>query len=781
MNRKQRRADAKAGNGANPVGELLNAALQHHQNGRLEEAASLYSQILEADPRHADANHLLGVIAFQLGRNELAVDLIGIAIAANRSNPAFHSNLGNALNGMGRPDDALAAYDTALRLRPDYADAHSNRGSILEVMGRLDEALTACDRALRLRPDYADAHYNRGNILREMKRLDDAMAAYDRALKLQPDYLKAHNNRGKTLLTLKRYEEALSCFNKALSIDLEFAAAHNNRAVALIALRRFEEALVDCEIAFSLNPDLPETYLCFGNALVGLDRQLEAVPYYGKAIELKPDFAAALYGRADALKFLKRTTEALADLKEAFSLDPDLDDLHGAYVSAKISEFDWSQIDTELAGFEEAIRASGRIVNPWTALSILDAPDLHWKIAGEYAREKFPVSGDASRFKPKVGGEKIRLGFFSSDFRTHPVSQLIVELIETIDRDRFALVGFAFGPEAQDEMAKRISSAFDELIDVRRLSDKEVSQKSREMGIDIAVDLNGYTGHSRTSIFADRCAPVQVNYLGYPGTMAAEFMDYIIADEVVIPPRLQSFYSEKIAYLPETFLPIDSKTEISSTIISRREMELPENATVFCCFNSNYKINPAIFDIWMRVLREAEGSVLWLRQLPELARANLEQEARKRGVDSGRIIFAKPIPFDEHLARHRLADVFLDTFPYNAHTTASDALRAGLPVLTYSGKSFASRVAASLLNAVGLPELVTESEAQYEAAALRFALDPEHRDSIRQKLAANLAQAPLFNTARMARHVEAAFEAMHRIQLSGSLPQNIKIEAIEDQ
>jgi predicted O-linked N-acetylglucosamine transferase (SPINDLY family) len=368
---------------------------------------------------------------------------------------------------------------------------------------------------------------------------------------------------------------------------------------------------------------------------------------------------------------------------------------------------------------------------------------------------------------------KIRIAYYSADFLNHATAHLMAELFERHDKEKFELIAFSFGPDANDEMQVRVSQAFDQFIDVTALSDLEVAQLSRELGIDVAVDLKGLTQDSRLGIFSYKAAPIQVSYLGYPGTLGADYIDYLIADKTLIPVQSQQHYSEKIVYLPNSYQVNDRHRVIAPTQFTKQELGLPQDAFVFCCFNNNFKITPDVFDTWVRILKAVDKSVLWLFQDNPTAATNLQKEAALRGLDPTRLVFAKRMDLPEHLARHKSADLFLDTLPYNAHTTASDALWAGLPVLTCMGESFASRVAASLLNAIGLPELITQTPEDYEALAIELATNPGKLQSIKAKLAANRLTTPLFDTALFTKHIEAAYVQMYQRYQADLPPEHI--------
>ncbi|HWU25440.1 MAG TPA: hypothetical protein VN154_03475, partial [Rhizomicrobium sp.] len=435
---------------------------------------------------------------------------------------------------------------------------------------------------------------------------------------------------------------------------------------------------------------------------------------------------------------------------------------------------DWAGREAGLAELVRRIEDGEKATPPFPVLALIDSPDIQFKAAAIHARERADIARGAV-VAPHRGHARIKLGYFSADFHDHATAVLMAELFERHDRARFELFAYSFGPDLHDSMRKRLVGAFDHFLDVRFLSDEAIAALARHHGIDIAIDLKGCTGDARPAIFARRTAPVQVNYLGYPGTLGASWYDYIIADTALIPVQDRVHYAEKIVALPDSYQPNDLQRPIAATPLSRTDLGLPEHAFVYCCFNNSYKITPAVFQRWMRILARVDRSVLWLLDENPLARENLRTSAKQLGISAERLVFAPRTPLSDHLARHRLADIFLDTLPYNAHTTASDALWAGLPVLTQMGHSFAGRVAASLLQAVGLPELITRSGEAYEAAAIALAHDPRELAALKQKLAANRKTAPLFDAARFACHIERAYAAMHVRSQSGLPPDHITV------
>ena len=758
---------------------LFQKALALHQQGQLAQAESLYRAILQHTPRHFDALHLLGVIACQHQHYESAVQLIDAALQLDPKSAAAHSNLGIALFELKRPAEALTSYDRALAIQPDYAEALNNRGTALRDLERDAEALASYDNALAVRPDYVEALLNRGRALHHLGRHATALASYDQALALKPEDAETLLVRGNILCELKRPEEALAVYDHVLTLRPDDAEALNNRGEALRHLRRNEEALAFYDRALAIKPDFVQALNNRGIVLFALERHDEALASYDRALALRPDYAEVLNNRGNALSDLGRHEDAAAAFERLLAVRPDYENARGNILRARMQCCDWRDYDRNIAAMVGDVAAGKRAAYPFIFVSASASPGNQLICARTYNDYKHPKVELALWNGERYRHDRIRIAYLSADFRGHAVAYLIAELFETHDRARFDTIAISFGRDSADGMRKRLEAAFDRFIDVRGKSDRDVALLLREMEVDIAVDLAGYTKDSRTGILAFRPAPIQVNYLGYPGTMGAAYVDYILADRIVIPEGQRHFYSESVAYLPDTYQPNDSKRRIGAQTPTRHEAGLPEAGFVFCSFNNNFKITPPVFDTWMRLLRQVAGSVLWLLEDNEAATRNLRREAEARGVAPDRLVFAPRRPTEDHLARHRLADLLLDTLPYNAHTTASDALWAGLPVVTCLGSSFAGRVAGSLLNAVGLPELVTATLADYEALALELARDTDKLAAIRAKLARNRSVFPLFDAARFRRHIESAFVTMWERSQRGEPPAAFAVAPID--
>ncbi len=763
----------------NPAAVVLQARFNKgvalHRQEKLMEAERIYGEVLQQQPNHFGALHLLGVIAAQTRRTERAVELIRKAIGLNAKVADAHNNLGSALLDLKRPAEALASCDTAIALKPDYAEAYSNRGTALQDLKRPEEAVANYDRAIALKPDFVEAYYNRGNALKDLKRLEEALASYDKVIGLKPDFAEAYSNRGIALHELKRSEEALASYDKAIALKPDSAEAYSNRGIALHDLQRPEDALASYDRAIALKPDYAEAYCNRGIALQHLKRTADALASYDKAIALKPDYAEAYNNHGSVLNDLKRPEEALASYDRAIALKPDLAEVEGLRLHTKMHLCDWSNFENECAHLISAVRNGKENTQPFPFLALPSSSDDQLQCARLYIANKHPPSDKPIWRGERYNHDRIRVAYASADFRQHPVSLLMAGMLECHDKSRFDITAISFGPDDSSEMRQRLKAAFEHFIDAKTYSDNQISSLVKELEVDILVDLMGFTGDSRTGLFARRPAPIQVNYLGYPGTMGTQYIDYIIADRIVIPEDQQDFYAEKVVYLPNSFQPTDRKRRIADKTFTRAEAGLPQEGFVFCCFNSNYKITPGVYDSWMRILNHVDDSILWLVAQSPTVERNLRNETVARGVNAERLIFAPLMALPEHQARLRLADLFLDTLPYNAGTTASDMLWAGLPVLTRIGDTFVGRMAASVLNAIRMPELVTTTPEAFEQMAIDLATHPEKMATIKHKLTENRLTTPLFDTKLFTKHIEAAYTAMYERHKADLAPDHIVI------
>ena len=709
------------------------------------------------------------------GQIQEALDSVEALIRDYPKEALLYNISGVCYKASGQLDAAVESFEKALAIKPDYIEACYNLGIVFMGLSQLDDAVKSYEKALILKPNYAEAHYNLGIAFKKLGQLDAAVEHYEKAIAIQPDYAEAHNNLGNTFLDLGQQDAALKSYKKALTFKPNYAEAHNNLGNAFKKLGQLDDAVKSYEKMLALKPDDAETHNNLGIVYMQLDQTDVALKWYEKALTIKPDYADAHANRGNAMKRLKRMDEALASYKSAIALDPELVFILGDIYVTKMRLCIWDDLASHLNELVNKINNGEKALNPFIALALIDDPEIQRKAAEIYANEAYPQSHVLPKIERYQKHKKIRIGYFSADFRDHPVAHLTAELYEIHDRERFEIHAFSFGPDTEDEMNLRIKKGVDHFHEVRKMSHEDTAVLARSLEIDIAVDLGGYTQDCRTEIFAMSAAPIQISYIGYPGTMGANYYDYLVADETLIPEKNQKYYTEKIAYLP-SYQVNDSKQSLPEAVFSRQDLGLPKTGFVFCCFNNTFKFTPATFDGWGRILKQVDNSVLLIYVDDETAKINLTKEIVLRGIQPNRLIFAERLPKLEYLARYRLADLFLDTLPYNAGTTASDALRMGLPVLTCMGSSFVSREAASVVNAINLPELITSTQEQYESVAIELATNPEKLKIIKDKLVDNLATAPLYDTPLFTRHLESAYLTMYDRYQQGLDPEHIYVE-----
>jgi predicted O-linked N-acetylglucosamine transferase (SPINDLY family) len=641
--------------------------------------------------------------------------------------------------------------------------------------GNLSEAARIYAEILRSNSKNFDALYALGIVHFDRGGFDEARRVLAEAVKLNPQSPDALFAHGCSLQRLNRHGQALAAFDQALALNGEYDWALLRRADALRSLGRLRDALEAYDFYLARNPNVAEAWHNRGVALSEFKRFEDAVSSFGKALDLRPDSAESWHNRGTAQVELKNYQEAVLDYEKAVALRPELPYARGNLLLARLQCCDWRDFAQERTAIAAGLRAGSPTIVPFGNLMISDSPANQFQCAKLWM-ERHGVAAHSLWRGERYDHKRIRVAYISGDLRVHPVAILMAGVLEQHDRERFEAIAVSFGQDDQSDIRTRVRGAVENFIDARGLSDFEIASSLREREVDVAVDLMGLTADCRTGIFAFRPAPAQVNYLGYPGTMATESMDYIIADRVVIPEGEQHHYREKIVYLPDSYLPSDDKRRIAPHRQSRAEAGLPQEGFVFCSFNNTYKFMPEMFAGWMRLLGKVEASVLWLPESNASAQRNLKREAEAAGIDGRRVVFAPHLASpDEHLARLSLADLFLDTLPCNAHSTASDALWAGLPVLTCMGSTFAGRVAASLLHALGLPELVARSRADYEAKALFLAADAGAIADLKVKLARQRKTAPVFDTARFTRNLESAFTTMRDRSARGEAPRSFAV------
>ena len=757
----------------------LDTCIALHRAGRLEDAIRCYRRALPRDRTGVQVNRLLGLALFAKGDARDALKHLQAALARAPSDAALLNDTGNALRALGRHAEAAQAFRRAIAADPRGHDALFNLADTLLALDRPAEALDVYRAILDRRLPGIDADF--------------------------------HNNLGACLMALDRAEEALAAFRQALALDPAHPGALAHLGAALQRLSRHRESVEHLRDAARRHGATLPLLLTLGQGLLDLRDLVPALEVFAEALRRQPDSQRAMIGEALALSGLKRDAEAIAAIARAVAADPayrpaqivagnihlaakDLPGAAEAYARAaalppgrlpdaadalllftRLRICDWTGYEATRARLLAGFEAGTARLPPFESLAIADDPGLHLRAAAHHARASLPPRRDMLPARRAAG--RIRIGYVSGELRMHAVGHLMARLLECHDRDAFEVHALSLGRLTGDPVQARIRAAVDGFHDCSAMPDAALVEAARGLGLDIAIDLNGYSGDSRGAVLARGIAPVQAGFLGYPGTSGGGFLDYVIADATVIPPGAEADWSEKVVRLPHCFLPTDDRRRIATQGITRARFGLPDQGFVFCCFNNTHKILPAVFDAWMRILAAVPGSVLWLREENAPATRNLLAAAAARGIDPARIVMAQRVDdMAEHLGRHALADLFLDTLPYNAHTTAADALQAGLPVLTQAGRAFAGRVAASLLATLGLPELVTDSPAAQEAEAIALARDPARLAAIRARLAAALPATPLFDTPRYARNLERAFRAIQARAAAGAPPEGFAVD-----
>ncbi|MEL7318341.1 MAG: tetratricopeptide repeat protein [Pseudomonadota bacterium] len=640
--------------------------------------------------------------------------------------------------------EACTAARAFTRRYPKALDGWNIRGAAARELGQLHEAKKAFRELERLAPTFAGAPYNLGLVLENKGADQDAIAAYSRALKLDPNLAQAHNNLGGVCLRLG---------------DLDCAYTHLKRAA-------------------ELQPGWPEVHNTFGNTLKRLARFDEAREAYRKAITAGAGFAKAHFNLGVLESEVGNRGAAIEAFKAALAAQPDYAIARASLLNEYAHRCDWDAL-SEHAHHIARLGVETGAVPPFPMLALEDNPARQLTRARQWAKTRFghiqprhPLPA-----RPTARPRRLRVGYLGADFHDHPGMRLMAGMLREHDRSRFEVHAISYGRLRDDKWRAISESVVDVFHDIHGLRDAPSLELIRSLNLDIAIDRKGYTTDTRSDWFGHRLAPVQINYLGYPSTMAAPFMDYMVADRTIIPERHRAHYAEKIIWLPDTYQPGNNTLAIAPLRTTRSDHGLPEDAVVLCCFNNLYKLTPPVFAIWIRVLRAIDKAVLWLYASNEVAMANVHEAAKVAGVDPARIIFADRVPNAQHLARHAHADLSLDTAPCNAHTTCNDALWAGLPMVTRIGEQMASRVAASALEAIGLPELITSTDEAYEALIIELATDETQRRAIREKLAAARSTAPLFDTARYTRHLEAGYDAAFDRAVKGLPPGDITVAA----
>jgi predicted O-linked N-acetylglucosamine transferase (SPINDLY family) len=717
---------------------LGRASMEHLQKGNLLEAERLLRQILEIDPREINALKLLGFVMAQKNDLNSSIQFLKKVFEINSGDPEILFNLGKAHFDLKEFTESIKFYEKYIAIDPSQVEVLIDIGTAYFLLSNPNTAIKYFDSAIALNPKNSAAYTNKANALN----------------------------------ALDKSEEALMLIEQAIALDKHQAISWNTKANIFYKLQNYEKALASARHAIQLNPNLIEAYVNLGNILSSLKQHDEATSIYTEITKLEPNNIQNWIHLGAELADSKRYQESLDAYDRASAINKEYQYLKGNRLHILAMLSNWN-IDYIQLNQEARLNKNPEFSSPFPLLSRIDAPEIHLSTSTKFASAHYPkkeVLGEPKKYLH----DKIRVGYFSADFRNHPIAFLSAELYELHSRDQFEIYGFYYGPKCNDEMYQRISRSFDHFIEVQTLGDLEIAKLSRELEIDIAVDLGGYTQDARLGIFSYRAAPVQISYLGYLGTSGTEYIDYLITDNIITPEGSDIYYSEKLVRLP-SYQVNDRKRQVSNAAFTKADLGIPEDAFVFCCLNNNYKFTPEIFTTWLKILHEVEGSVILLFSENQTASSNLIKFSVANGVDPKRIFFAKKLSYADYLARYQVANLFLDSFPYNAGTTASDALWSGLPVLTLAGKSFASRVAASLLTAIGLPELITHSEQEYLAKAIDLAQNPETLKELKKILATNRHSTPLFDSALFTKNLECAYIQIHNRYKEGLSSQGITI------
>jgi predicted O-linked N-acetylglucosamine transferase (SPINDLY family) len=714
---------------------------------------------------------------YSAGKNQEAFDKVE-ALKNNYPNNALLFNIsGVCLKALGRLDAAIKNFQISLDIKPDYFEVSYNLGLTFQQIGNFDNAIKSFKVAIKYKPDYAEAHANLAHTLKQVGHLEGAISSYRKTISIRPNYAEAYNNLGNILIDIGQINEAKKCFEEAIKIKPNFAEAFNNLGNIMRDYGQLDNAYKSYLSASKIKPNFAEVHNNLGIIYSELGEHLLAIESYSNAIDKKKNFGEAYANLGGAQKRLRRLNEATESYQNAIEINPNIPYILGDLINTKMNLCLWESYAQDFEKILIKINKNEKAIRPFPSLALISDPKVQKRIAENFSKSRFHKSIDVSIPKKTNKENKIRVGYFSPDFRSHAVASLISELFEEHDRHKFEIHAFYFGPNTNDEMNLIIKSAVDYYHDVRSLGHKDVALLARKVKLDIAVDLCGYTQDCRPEIFAERAAPTQINYLGYPGTMGVDFMDYIIADKTIIPKKNQEHFSEKIIYMPNSYQVNVSSKDLTEIQFTRQEFGLPQEGFVFCCFNNSYKITPSVFKSWMKILQGVNGSVLWVFESNKNSVKNLKDAAVKHGVSKDRLIFASHMSVEKHLNRIRLADLFLDTLPYNAHTMGSDTLRMGIPLLTCMGETLASRVAASLLFSLNLPEMVTITLEEYVSVAIKLATNQQEILKIKHKLSRNVLSSSLYNTRKFSKDLENAYLQIYENVKKKKKPCHIYVES----
>lgn len=736
---------------------LLVRSLQ--ARGAYDEAGVVLDEAAAHQPEQPQLLLVQAKQAMAQGDTAAAMAAFEKAIESGTNETTVFLLRGNFFLEANRFEDALRDYNEVIAREPSLASAHFNSGHAYLRLGKDEEAVQAYRRAYEADPSNIEALFNVGTIANSLSYFDIGIDVLSSLLEQDPGHHAARNNRAHAYRKLSQFQKALDDYQVLTELDPKNSKYYYNIGATFYEIKDFNQALSNIDKALGINPEYLDALVARGLALYELVRYSDALATFDEAIAISPNFGDARLNRGHLRRLTNDFLGAIEDYKIVIDNEYSYKYVLGDLLYCKMQICDWTGLDELYQKIENGIRDQKKVATPFALISYASSAEIQKSCAEIYCRSEFPPRTDIDPPEWPSPKDRIRVAYFSADFHDHATMHLMAGLFEEHDRSKFETYAFSFGPVRKDAMRARAELAFDHFIECSELSDKAIALFSRHLEIDIAIDLKGFTTHSRVGIFAYRAAPIQINYLGYPGTMGAQFIDYIIADNVVIPSVYEEYYTEKVVRLPLCYQPNDSKRKKLNRNIRRSELGIPDDAFVFCSFNNNFKITPKIFDLWCDILHEVDNSIIWLLADNKEAMVALKEYATRRGIDSSRLVFAPRVPSDVHLARHAAADLFLDCYPCCAHTTASDALFSGLPVLTLAGVPFASRVASSLLSAVGLDELITRSFQDYRQKAIELATERKKLDAAKQRLTSNIGR--LYETRHFAVYFYQQLEAIY--------------------
>ncbi|NNF99200.1 MAG: tetratricopeptide repeat protein [Desulfobacteraceae bacterium] len=800
------------------INSLLKKAVGLHKAGNLQKALSVYQTILNARADHPDALHLSGLIAHQCGDHEKAQSLIRAAIRINPKNSSYYNNLGAASRSAGDFKSAEDCYGQAIALEPDYTEAWYNLGSVKHAAGNLDRAVECYSRAIRLNPRYIDAlnnlaaayndlgkpaeaisccrkiigldagyaqaFNNLGNALKTMTRYSEAQEAYQKAIALMPDQCEFYNNLANVHMDNGNLKAAVELYQKSISLNSKSAESFNGLGTALKALGNHNEALACFKKSVGLRPDDYQGYHNMGNTFLELQNYPEAISCYGRAIHLNPRQPEPYLNMGFAHRDSGHPDDEYQAYRKALQIDPDYEKTYSHILHHLMQACDWES----LGGLNDkldwitrrAIRNGKRPEEmPFLNLARTDDVELNYRVARSWSLE---IEAQCSALRPIRQAEKptpaaalndkyrITIGYLSNNFKNHPTAHLTAGIFKRHDRGGFKVNCYSYGEDDKSDYRRTIQATCDHFVDLQGIDHLTAARIIADDGVDLLIDLVGYMKGHRLHIPALRPAPIQIRWLGMAGTTGAGFFDYLLTHPIVTPENHEPYFSEAFAYLPDCYQVNDQGQKIADDAISRDKMGLPPSAFVFCCFCTHYKINPEIFDVWMKILKSVPDSVLWLLEGKGRASENLRRAARSHGVADSRLVFAKKTAKAQHLQRLQLADLALDTPLVNGAATTSDALWAGVPVISIQGNHFASRMSACILSAIGLSELVARDLEGYETLAQRLATQPHLLSGQKEILHHNRTNEPLFDTAMFVKHLETAYRIMWEKHQKGDKP-----------